>query len=78
MRRVRFGHANVARVLELQFDVRTRFFPRTPPSGWQDNADLLVPDFFDPNTDQWTGRPWSWTPASATTASARICHPWII
>ncbi len=27
--------------------------PERPPSGWRDNADLLVPDFFDPDTDQW-------------------------
>src|ERR1700741_1663311 len=53
MGRVRFGHAGVARVPELQFDLGTRFFPRTPPSGWRDNADLLVPDFFNPDTDQW-------------------------
>ncbi|OBF61550.1 MBL fold metallo-hydrolase [Mycobacterium sp. 852002-53434_SCH5985345] len=53
MRPVRFGHARVARVLELQFDLTTRLFAQTPPSGWQDNADLLVPDFFDPSTDQW-------------------------
>jgi glyoxylase-like metal-dependent hydrolase (beta-lactamase superfamily II) len=53
MRRVRFGHASVARVLELRFDLPTRSFPGTPPSGWRDNADLLVPDFFDPDTDQW-------------------------
>ncbi|MCV7244140.1 MBL fold metallo-hydrolase [Mycobacterium mantenii] len=50
---VRFGHAGVARVLELQFDLGTCLFPQTPPSGWQHNADLLVPDFFDPSTDQW-------------------------
>jgi glyoxylase-like metal-dependent hydrolase (beta-lactamase superfamily II) len=43
----------VTRVLELQFDLRTRLFPQTLPSGWCDNADLLVPDFFDPDTDQW-------------------------
>ncbi|MCV7439313.1 MBL fold metallo-hydrolase [Mycobacterium seoulense] len=53
MRRVRLGHASVARVLELQFDLPTSSFPHTPPSGWRDNADLLVPDFFDPGTDQW-------------------------
>ena len=53
MGRVRFGCANVARVVELRFYLGTRFFTRTPPSGWQDNADLLVPDFFDPDTDQW-------------------------
>lgn len=53
MRRVRLGRASVARVLELQFDLPTSSFPHTPPSGWRDNADLLVPDFFDPGTDQW-------------------------
>ncbi|ORB71226.1 MBL fold metallo-hydrolase [Mycobacterium scrofulaceum] len=53
MRPVRFGHARVTRVLELQFDLGTRLFPHTPPAGWRDNADLLVPDFFDPSTDQW-------------------------
>ncbi|OBH08667.1 MBL fold metallo-hydrolase [Mycobacterium sp. E3247] len=53
MRPVRFGDARVTRVLELQFDLGTRFFPHTPASGWRDNADLLVPDFFDPSTDQW-------------------------
>ncbi|WP_082947395.1 MBL fold metallo-hydrolase [Mycobacterium sp. E2479] len=53
MRPVRFGRAGVTRVLELQFDLGTRFFPQTPTSGWRDNADLLVPDFFDPCTDQW-------------------------
>jgi glyoxylase-like metal-dependent hydrolase (beta-lactamase superfamily II) len=53
MGRVQFGHALVARVLELQFDLKTSFFPRTPPSGWQDNSDLLVPHFFDPDTEQW-------------------------
>ncbi|OBH07431.1 MULTISPECIES: MBL fold metallo-hydrolase [unclassified Mycobacterium] len=53
MRRVRFGRATVARVLELQFDLPTSSFPHTPPSGWRDNADLLVPDFFDPGAAQW-------------------------
>ena len=53
MGRVRIGHASVTRVLELRFDLGARVFPRTPPSGWRDNADLLVPDFFNPDTDQW-------------------------
>jgi glyoxylase-like metal-dependent hydrolase (beta-lactamase superfamily II) len=53
MSRVQVGRAAVARVVECQFDLGTRFFPHTPPSGWRDNADLLVPDFFDPDTDQW-------------------------
>jgi glyoxylase-like metal-dependent hydrolase (beta-lactamase superfamily II) len=50
---IRFGRADVARVVELQFDLGSRFFPRTPAPGWRDNADLLVPDFFNPDTDQW-------------------------
>ncbi|BBX65373.1 MBL fold metallo-hydrolase [Mycobacterium saskatchewanense] len=53
MRRVRFGRASVARVPELRFSLGARFFPHTPASGWRDNADLLVPDFFDPDADQW-------------------------
>ncbi len=53
MSRVRFGRASVARVLELRFDLGARLFPATPPSGWRDNADLLVPDFFDPDTEVW-------------------------
>ena len=57
---VRFGHANVARVLEVRFDVGTAFFPGTPASGWREHADLLVPDFFDPDTDQWRGAIQTW------------------
>jgi glyoxylase-like metal-dependent hydrolase (beta-lactamase superfamily II) len=53
MRPVRLGRASVTRVLEFRFDLGTHFFPRTPPSGWWDNVDLLVPDFFDPSTDRW-------------------------
>jgi glyoxylase-like metal-dependent hydrolase (beta-lactamase superfamily II) len=60
MGRVRFGHAGVARVLELRFDLGTRFFPGTPPSAWRDSADLLVPDFFDPDTGQWHIAVQSW------------------
>ena len=53
MGRVRFGNASIARVQEFQFDLATRLFSGTPQSEWRDNADLLVPDFFDPETDQW-------------------------
>lgn len=49
---VRLGRASLTRVVELRFDLGIRAFPRTPPSGWRDNADLLVPEFFDPDTDQ--------------------------
>ena len=58
--RFRLGRANVARVVELQFDLGTGSFPHTPPSGWRDNADLLVPDFFDPATDRWHIAVQSW------------------
>jgi len=58
--RVPFGRASVARVLELRFDVRRRFFPTTPASAWLDNADLLVPDFFNPDTDEWHIAVQSW------------------
>ncbi|WP_156687263.1 MBL fold metallo-hydrolase [Mycobacterium sp. Marseille-P9652] len=60
MSRLRLGRASVARVLELRFDLGARFFPGTPASGWRDNADLLVPDFFDPATDQWHIAVQSW------------------
>ena len=53
MHRFPLGRAGVARAVELQFSLETKFFPRTPPSGWRDNADLLVPDFLNPDTDQW-------------------------
>jgi len=35
MDRVRIGRASVARVVEFQFSLGTKFFPRTPPSGWR-------------------------------------------
>ncbi|HWT49608.1 MAG TPA: MBL fold metallo-hydrolase [Mycobacterium sp.] len=60
MNRVRLGRASVARVVEFQFELGTRFFPRTPPSRWRDNADLLAPDFFDPDTDRWRIAVQSW------------------
>ena len=53
MHRVSFGRASVTRVLELQFDLATGLFAATPSSGWQDNADLLVPDFYEPDAGQW-------------------------
>lgn len=53
MRPLRLGRASIARVVELRFSLGARHFPATPSSGWRDHADLLVPDFFDPDTDQW-------------------------
>jgi glyoxylase-like metal-dependent hydrolase (beta-lactamase superfamily II) len=60
MGRLQLGHASVARVLEFQFELGTRFFPGTRPAGWRDNTDLLVPDFFNPETDQWHIAVQSW------------------
>jgi len=60
MDRVRIGRASVARVVEFQFSLGTKFFPRTPPSGWRDNTDLLVPDFYNPETDEWHIAVQSW------------------
>jgi len=53
MDRVRLGRASVARVPELRFDLKTSFLFPTPPPGWQDHVDPLVPDFFAPDTDEW-------------------------
>jgi glyoxylase-like metal-dependent hydrolase (beta-lactamase superfamily II) len=60
MNRVQMGRASVARVVEFQFELGTKFFTGTPASSWHDNADLLVPDFFDPDTDKWHIAVQSW------------------
>lgn len=60
MHTVQLGRASVSRVLELQWDLPTRTFPHTSASDWRDHADLLVPDFFDPDTDQWRIAIQSW------------------
>lgn len=60
MDRVQLGRASVARVVEFQFSLKTKFFHRTPASEWHDNADLLVPDFFNPDTDEWHIAVQSW------------------
>lgn len=60
MSRVQLGRATVTRIVEFQFQLSTRSFANTPPSGWQAHADLLVPDFFDPDTDKWRIAVQSW------------------
>ncbi|MCV7199797.1 MBL fold metallo-hydrolase [Mycobacterium angelicum] len=60
MTRLALGRASVTRVVELRFDLGTSVFPKTPQSGWRDNADLLVPDFFSPETDEWHIAVQSW------------------
>lgn len=48
--RIKLGRAMLTRVVEHQFDAGTLLFPDTPAEAWSDNADLLVPDFYDPQT----------------------------
>ncbi|MEE6135199.1 MBL fold metallo-hydrolase [Mycobacterium sp. 050128] len=60
MSRVQLGRACVTRIVEFQFDLGTKSFAQTPPDGWHDNADLLVPDFFDPDTEKWRIAVQSW------------------
>jgi glyoxylase-like metal-dependent hydrolase (beta-lactamase superfamily II) len=50
----------VTRIVEFEFELGTTSFATTPPSQWHDNADLLVPDFFDPDTDKWRIAVQSW------------------
>ena len=58
--RIQLGSAVVTRVVEWQFELRSALFDQTPASGWQDNADLLVPTFVNPDTDQWRVAIQSW------------------
>jgi glyoxylase-like metal-dependent hydrolase (beta-lactamase superfamily II) len=60
MTRVQLGRACVTRLVEFEFELGTKSFAKTPPDGWHDNADLLVPDFFDPDTDKWRIAVQSW------------------
>ncbi|AQA02885.1 MBL fold metallo-hydrolase [Mycobacterium sp. MS1601] len=50
---VRLGHAVVSRAVELQVEMRTGLFAQTPPEAWHQNAALLAPTFWNPDTDQW-------------------------
>ena len=58
--RIQLGNATVTRVVEWQFDVGTSLFAETPPEAWQENADLLVPTFLDPETQRWRVMMQSW------------------
>jgi glyoxylase-like metal-dependent hydrolase (beta-lactamase superfamily II) len=60
MSRVQLGRACVTRIVEFEFELGTTSFAQTPAAGWHDNADLLVPDFFDPDTDKWRIAVQSW------------------
>lgn len=58
--RIQLGNAVLTRVVEWQFDVGTAVFSQTPPEAWQENADLLVPTFLDPETERWRVIMQSW------------------
>ena len=58
--RIKLGNATVTRVVEWEFDVGTGLFVDTPPQAWQDEADLLVPTFYDPATGRWRVVMQSW------------------
>ena len=53
MNRTQLGQATVTRVVEHGFDVPAALLTQTPPEAWADNADLLVPTFYDPATGRW-------------------------
>ena len=46
--RVKLGNATVTRVVETQFQFGTALLSQTPFEAWQAHADLLVPQFLDP------------------------------
>ncbi|BDX29777.1 MBL fold metallo-hydrolase [Mycobacterium antarcticum] len=58
--RIKLGNATVTRVLEWEFEVGAGLFGETPAEAWQDEADLLVPTFYDPATDRWRVVMQSW------------------
>nr|WP_118914252.1 MBL fold metallo-hydrolase [Mycobacterium shigaense] len=60
MSRVQVGRASVTRIVEFQFALGTKSFAHTPAAAWRDNADLLVPDFYVPDTDHWRIAVQSW------------------
>jgi len=58
--RISLGNATVTRVVEFGFDVGAASFAETPPEAWRDNADLLVPTFYDPEAARWRVAVQSW------------------
>ena len=51
--RTTLGKATITRVFESEFDIGTGLFADTPAQAWVDEADLLVPTFYDPGTGRW-------------------------
>jgi len=53
MSQTRLGRATVTRVVETTVAARTSMFADTPDDAWADNADLLEPQFWDRDAQQW-------------------------
>jgi glyoxylase-like metal-dependent hydrolase (beta-lactamase superfamily II) len=51
--RIRMGSATLTRIVETQIEVTTSLFAATPPESWPAEADLLAPDFWNAETNQW-------------------------
>jgi len=58
--RIPMGTATLTRVLEWEFDVGAGLFGDTPAQAWADEADLLVPTFYDPASQRWRVALQSW------------------
>jgi len=51
--RIRLGNATLTRIVETHVELNPALFAGTPPQAWPDNADLLAPDFWSPDTGLW-------------------------
>ena len=51
--RITLGNAVLTRVVETTIGVRTSLFGDTPADAWAANADLLEPNFWNRDTEQW-------------------------
>lgn len=58
--RTTLGKATIIRVPEWEFDVGTGLFADTPAQAWVDEAELLVPTFYNPQTGCWRVALQSW------------------
>ena len=58
--RTTLGKATITRVFESEFDIGTGLFADTPAQAWADEAELLVPPFYDPGTGRWRVALQSW------------------
>ncbi|MHA3018817.1 MBL fold metallo-hydrolase [Mycobacterium sp. BMJ-28] len=57
---VHLGTAVLTRVVETTFDVPAALFADTPTDAWTEQADLLAPTFYCPDTQRWRVIVQSW------------------